>query len=757
MTGPLEEPAAASWAQGRAVSPSPLGAVRGVVSGWRSRATWRTPALVGSLGARLSRVEGRASALAVALLLAIPIGFNAVTLFPELSIPVANVNDDAFHWLFVQRASEALANGENPFDFWTPQLELGWATFAHYQHLPHLAVVAIHRVLFGLVDLLTLFNLVRYLLLVLLPVTVFWSLRRMGLERPGAALAAAGSTLLSTQFLYGFDNDSYVWRGLGMYTQLWAMHLSFVALAATHTVVANRRGHLLAIVALSLLVLSHLLYAYIMAISLGALFLVYLRRDLWRIQVRDLAVVGAFVLGITAYMWLPFLQLRAFINVSPYLQAEKYDGFGAPRVLTLLVSGELFDSERLPILSLLVGVGIVSAFARRSRIATTAAVLFVMWLVLYFGRPTFGPLYSFLPLSDTLLIHRFIGGVHLAGILLIGLGANWLWELSGRLRPASRSRRLWLPLAAGALTALALVPALFERAAFADQGAQWMRQTASAIATDADARAIVAKVRGLPRGRTFAGLRNDYGPQLNFGIPFKSVRLSDLVVFEGLDVVAPPYNSSSLSSDMLWEFNYQRPEDYDLFNVRYVVLPSSLAPPTFLSPLLRTARYALYAAPTTGYGEYVRASDRRAARSPADLTTQNRPWLLAADRVAQGFIQWDYPASAPHGVVTPSECGRGAAFAEIVQASRLDLVASCEAAGTLLLKVTYDPGWQVTVDGNPVETFMLSPAYIGVTVPAGTHNVSARYMPVSTKTPLLIGGALLLIAAVPLTRRLRSF
>jgi len=108
-------------------------------------------------------------------------------------------------------------------------------------------------------------------------------------------------------------------------------------------------------------------------------------------------------------------------------------------------------------------------------------------------------------------------------------------------------------------------------------------------------------------------------------------------------------------------------------------------------------------------------------------------------------------------VVTPSECGRGAAFAEIVQASRLDLVASCEAAGTLLLKVTYDPGWQVTVDGNPVETFMLSPAYIGVTVPAGTHNVSARYMPVSTKTPLLIGGALLLIAAVPLTRRLRSF
>ena len=107
-------------------------------------------------------------------------------------------------------------------------------------------------------------------------------------------------------------------------------------------------------------------------------------------------------------------------------------------------------------------------------------------------------------------------------------------------------------------------------------------------------------------------------------------------------------------------------------------------------------------------------------------------------------------------MVTPSECGRGAAVAEVVQASRLDLVASCDAVGTLLLKVTYDPGWQVTVDGKPVETFMLSPAYVGVAVPAGTHNVSARYVPVSTKTPLLLSGALLLVAAVPLARRLRG-
>src|SRR2546428_7114943 len=77
MTGPLEEPAPASWAQGRAVSPSPLGAVRGVVSGWRSRATWTTPALDGSLAARVSRHRARASALAVPRSLTITLGANA--------------------------------------------------------------------------------------------------------------------------------------------------------------------------------------------------------------------------------------------------------------------------------------------------------------------------------------------------------------------------------------------------------------------------------------------------------------------------------------------------------------------------------------------------------------------------------------------------------------------------------------------------------------------------------------------------------
>jgi len=109
-----------------------------------------------------------------------PMLFNAVALWPEVSVPTASVNDDAEHAAFVARASDALARGENVIDHWLPQLDLGFPEFFYYQHAPHLAVVALDRALLGTVALFDLFNLVRWVLLVSLPLTVCWSMRRMG-------------------------------------------------------------------------------------------------------------------------------------------------------------------------------------------------------------------------------------------------------------------------------------------------------------------------------------------------------------------------------------------------------------------------------------------------------------------------------------------------------------------------------------------------------------------------------------------------
>ena len=68
-------------------------------------------------------------------------------------------------------------------------------------------------------------------------------------------------------FGFGFDFGSYIWRGSGLYTQLWAMHLFFISTACLYRFLSRGTGYLAAVFACSALVLSDLLYAYIMGVT----------------------------------------------------------------------------------------------------------------------------------------------------------------------------------------------------------------------------------------------------------------------------------------------------------------------------------------------------------------------------------------------------------------------------------------------------------------------------------------------------------
>ncbi len=109
------------------------------------------------------------------------------------------------------------------------------------------------------------------MLLVGLPLSVFVSMRWFGFSVVAAALAAAASTLLSGDFRYGFDYDSYIWRGFGMTTQLFAMHLSFLTVAAAYRAVHEGKGVWIAALLFGLLVLTHLIYAYMIAMAIAVI------------------------------------------------------------------------------------------------------------------------------------------------------------------------------------------------------------------------------------------------------------------------------------------------------------------------------------------------------------------------------------------------------------------------------------------------------------------------------------------------------
>lgn len=693
-----------------------------------------------------------------------PTLFTAIALLPELTVPVPSNNDDATHFLLVQRASEALASGENVLDHWVPQLELGFPWFIYYQPLPALVVVLLHRALFGLVDLITVFNLVRYALLVGLPLTVFWSLRRIGVGAAGAAAAAAFAPLFSGDFRYGFDYDSYIWRGFGMFTQLAAMHLSFVTLAVFWSALrsSGRKELAWAAIALSALVLTHLIYSYMMAITLGALAVAAAesRADIVR-RVQRLLLAGVPAAAITAWLWLPFITQSAFLGASPYLQPEKYASYGALPILGWLVTGDLMDHGRLPVMTALVALGIAAAAVTRTPLARAALVLFALWLVLYFGRPTLGPLVALFPMNEGLLFHRFIGSLELFAVLLIGIGAAWAFASVCAIPAVARLvRGPWRPVIGAGVALLLLLPAIAERASFYSSNTTWMRQTLAAIEADVDARTILTSLRGQPPGRVFAGLRSTgYGPQMNFAIPFNSVRFSDLLVFNGFSVVAAPYSSLSLNADLIWDFSTDRLEQYEVLGVRYVVAPAGTQLPSFLRPITRTPRYVLYAAPTNGYATYGELMDRQSARTQRSLFAVNRPWFGSPDVAALRFHRFDFPASADGAVAGAAPgCPRATYAYERVRQSRIDLLVGCAERSTLVLKVTYHPNWQVIVDGRPAETFMVSPSFVGVALEPGDHFVTAEYRATPAKTPLFWSGVLVLagVAAYAWRERLRE-
>ncbi|HEV2251217.1 MAG TPA: hypothetical protein VGT60_12000 [Candidatus Limnocylindria bacterium] len=685
--------------------------------------------------AALKRLAARVAA--VHPLVVVVIVFNAIALWPELT-SVPNLNDDAYHLQLVARAADAISRGQNPFDNWLPTLELGFPVFLYYQQLPHLAVVALSSLTFGAIDLRSMFDLIRYSLLVMLPLTVFVSLRWMGFSRTGAAAAGAAAALFSSDHRFGLEYDSYLWRGYGLYTQLWAVHLSFIAIAALYRLLHVSGRIVPAALAAAGVVLVHLVYGYMLAISAIVLALVGLGRSNARRRLLLLALTGVLVAAIAVYLVPPYVGgAQAFLDVSPYLPRYRWDSFGAPAILGWLVTGELFDHGRLPVLTALTAVGIAVAIVRRDRLGLTAVALFAVWLTLYFGRATYGPLADLLPFANGLPVHRFIGSVQIAAVMLIGVAADWVYGRMWALIP--RRRR---GLAAAAVAVLLLAPVLAERWSYAAVNRAWIEESAALVAADADAARVADSLAHLPPGRLYAGLRTNWGQSLDLGSSFRGLHLWDVLAARGFDMVRPPAFSFSLNSDLEFDFNDRRLADYQVFDARYVVAPPGVQLPSELRTILQTSRYVLYEAPTTGYAAYAAIVARERPASQADLLTGQRLWLASADPSAARYIRFDFPA--PIDVAAPAGgCSRPAYEDERIAPGRIEVAVSCPEDATLVLKTTFHPNWRVTVDGAPQVPFMVSPSYLAVGLPAGRHVVVAEYRGSSSRVPLVIFGALI--------------
>ena len=680
--------------------------------------------------------------------------YGLVMLQSELTI-VQPPNDEALHFEMVRWAAGQLNQGRVPFDGWFPYLNLGLPQFSHYQSLPHL-ITAYLSLPFG-TDATE--RWVAYLLLALFPLSVFIGARLLGWSPWPAALSAFVSPLLVSVIGYGYEHDSYVWLGSGLWSQEWGMVMLPIAWGLSWRAV-DRGGRLVyaaAALALALTIAVHFMTGYLALLSVAP-FIVARRTQLLRRLARG-AVIFAGAALIALWVVFPLLTNAAFASRSVFDQNTFwYDSYGAPQVIGWLFTGQIFDANRLPVVSILVLAGaIVCAFRwRRDARCRALLLLFLLSFILFSGRPTFGLLIDLLPGSSDMQLFRYILGIHLAGILLAGVALAWL---GGQ---ALRAAHCWLPRVRVALPSVALTgvltliaiaitsPAWLDRIAYNQNDAAWIStQVLSDRSDGADLDVLINDIKAAGGGRTYAGLPNNWGKQYLIGGMTAYTYLTN----RDVDEVGNLLRVFSLTQDNEAYFDDTDPAQYQLYNVRFVLMPDGMKPSVAATLIASSGRHRLWQVGTTGYLQLVDTAGSVIA-DRSSMSTEMQPVLRSAAFHA-GFLPTvafdgsDAPLpTAVSSTVPMPPIGSGSDL--LIQPEDGYFAARMTATRTaaVVLKATYDPGWRVTVDGVDASTYMVVPGFVATTIAAGTHTVVFQYVPHGYYPLLLAAGGVTLLALV---------
>ncbi|MCX6791721.1 MAG: hypothetical protein NT149_01640 [Candidatus Gottesmanbacteria bacterium] len=389
--------------------------------------------------------------LAIAMLL-FAIGFNLWLYRVE---PTAQVdpNDNTFQFALVYRTNQIwdfadktcsgniltfpICHFSYLADHWVPNWNEGYNLPFYYSHIPQIVIVGSWRLLSLFTihySLFTYYHFVIYLLLCLFPLSVFLALQVAGFPWLTSGFGALLASQISTDGLYGLDPASFLWRGYGLSSQLFAMVWLPLTLAYCHRALTIKRAIIPAIIFLILTTAGHLgigmmTFLALIPLTLAAPILAFFQQQsLQKIfeplkkNAVTLGIIAVVSIGFLSYWILPAMSLDRFHNFSFWDPVWKFNSYGVKEVITRLGNGALFDFGRLPILTGLILIGLFTIQYSQF------AILFIFFILLYFGRTTWGNVLDVVPGMKEFHLSRFIVGVHAAGLFLAPVGLIWLWE-----------------------------------------------------------------------------------------------------------------------------------------------------------------------------------------------------------------------------------------------------------------------------------------------------------------------------------------
>jgi hypothetical protein len=596
--------------------------------------------------------------------------------------------------------------------------------------------------------------------LVFFPLSIFWAVRRFGFDYLSAGFSALVASLLSTNGLFGFDYGSYVWQGFGLYPQLWAMFFLPLALAEIYRFIRTK-GRLFPAVFLSAIVLlSEVFFGYILFLS--SIIFIFLKLNWQEIFSRAKRFFAFFFFAGVAvcYFYLSVIFDSEYVNHSRFIPAWKWDSFGAQKVLTYLFSGQLFDFGRFPSLTILFFISLIAILIFKFYKKETYRLLLVLsvfWLVVFFGRPTLGFVLSILPFSHLLQFHRFIAGFHLFAIILIGAGLSVIYQKLPHQKFYIYRPIFWI------ILAIMIFPVYSYQAKFYENDKILKIENQTAFSAEkGELSDIVQTLNSLPPGRVYAGLPSTFGDFAYYKIG--SVPLYSVLPQLGIDTFGYSYHSEALTGDVRLGFDGTRPAEYNLFNIRYVLLHKTWTPASFYSKIKEFQNYVLYEVPTTGYFDLVDAPAVFFGKS-SNFYSPNSQWLSsnlpeskqnpilqlgnppekASELPVFSFQKVDGQILSDLSQPQTPQIPTGIIINEKINANGYQTQFLAYRNCYLILKANYDPGWQVYLDSKKVLPVMLAPGFVGIKVASGSHQAVFAYHPPWFRTPLFIVGILALL------------
>ena len=672
-------------------------------------------------------------------------------------------NDSSSHILASARAAEFLRSGSG--GWWVNDLNLGFPLAHFYQPLPHVATGLLALLLGGPDEATLAYKLLVVALLVAAPFTTYVGLLRLGLARAGALVGAlALATLSAPQVYYGLTTRQYLL--LGLYTMLFGAVVVPLALAEGVRFVQGRGRFSLATASFSLLFLSHAL----LALGLVPVFVFtafFAREGETPLSARLVRLVGlgAATGGVIGFWLLPQLVCSDYFGGWPISLGERADGFGLSTVLLDWVRGRSTDFRRAPVIAIASLLGCAAA-AVRWRIATNRVVLFGVALFVVFtaGRVTFGRLvdWVFPPNARIEGMMRWIAMLHFFLAIAAGIAAQTAVDL---VRNASlRARAVALCLVTGVPFVLTIPSRIADVAwgldtFFESQDRESFRALADAL-TEAE-----------EPGRTYTA--EPVGHQSHWVMAYLALLTGKpMTLSYGVGV------QDSLNFFYLWSFGGDRPRVLirdpkraasaaELFNVRYVLARPGIDL-SYLSAtsLVRRGPYELLQLPGAyGYFDVIEAPDVVSDAPPAHLRARFERWMRAEYPHGARFLRLPDPIEEelpglPSATLSYREEQVEEEGADLVRRARTRPGAVLEEdAGTnryrarirvsapeawTVLKATPHPWWHAEVDGEERPIYYLSPAFQGLPLEIGEHEVVFVFRNPLWQELLLVFSALLL-------------